>query len=233
MAAATPDDPLLQNFSRPELVAQYLEGPRRFVPGLDALLRMTQLLLAEHAPTDARLLVLGAGGGSELLAIAEAQPEWTFVGVDPAREMLDLAAQTAHAHIDRIELVHGYIDDAPPGPFDAATCLLTLHFLSADERVRTLRHLHGRMKPGARLVVAHSSFPQAEDERDHWLDRYARFAIASGFDPDMAWNARTAVATSLHCFAPEVDEALLREGGFSDVTLFYAAFTWRGWVCRA
>jgi tRNA (cmo5U34)-methyltransferase len=30
--------------------------------------------------------------------------------------------------------------------------------------------------------------------------------------------------------SPEQDEAVLREAGFSDVTLFYAAFTWRGWV---
>lgn len=29
---------------------------------------------------------------------------------------------------------------------------------------------------------------------------------------------------------PEQDEAILREAGFSDVGMFYAGFTWRGWV---
>lgn len=231
--ASTTSDPMLEHFSKPEMVAQYLEGPRRFVPGLDSLLTMTTLLLAEQAPANMKVLVLGAGGGSELLAMAEAHPGWTFVGVDPSREMLDLASETTRAHRDRIELIQGYIDTAPTGPFDAATCLLTLHFLPADARERTLQELHKRLRPGAAFVVAHSAFPQGRDRRDTWLDRYARFAIASGFDPGMAWKARAAVATSLNCFDPEQDEAILRSSGFSDIELFYAAFTWRGWVCRA
>jgi hypothetical protein len=125
----THEDHFLKNFSDPEAVARYAEGPRRFVPGLEALHLMTGLLLAERTPTDARVLVLGAGGGSELKAMAEAHPRWRFVGVDPAAEMLRLAERTLGTLMDRVELIKGYIDDAPAGPFDAATCLLTLHFL--------------------------------------------------------------------------------------------------------
>jgi tRNA (cmo5U34)-methyltransferase len=224
---------LLDHFTNPGMVSQYLEGPRKFVPGIDALLRMTTLLLTEQTPSRMNVLVLGAGGGSELLAMADANRDWTFVGVDPSREMLDLAWQTTRAHQDRIELIQGYIDSAPAGPFDAATCLLTLHFLDADERERTLREVHKRLRPGAAFVVAHSAFPQSLDKRDVWLDRYARFAIASGFDPDMAWKARAAVAASLHCFEPARDEAILASSGFSNIELFFAAFTWRGWICRA
>jgi hypothetical protein len=50
-------------FSDPQAVARYTEGPPRIVPGYDGLLRMTTLLLAERVPEDARVLVLGAGGG--------------------------------------------------------------------------------------------------------------------------------------------------------------------------
>lgn len=229
---STPD-PLREHFAKPEMVAQYLEGPRRFVPGLDALLQMTTQLLAEVAPDDACFFALGAGGGSELRAMAAVQPQWTFVGVDPSREMLDLAGQTAHEFMDRIRLVEGLVDDAPAGPFDGATCLLTLHFLAPEERERTLWSLRQRLKPGAPFVVAHSAFPQGQMERDLWLDRYARFAIGAGFDADMAWNARAAVAASLNTLDPAQDEAILRAAGFQDVDLFYAAFTWRGWVCKA
>ena len=226
-------NPLQQHFVKPEMVAQYLEGPRRFVPGLDALLQMTTQLLVERAPDHARILVLGAGGGSELRAMAAAQPNWRLVGVDPSREMLHLARHTAHDFMDRIELIEGLIDEAPTGPFDAATCLLTLHFLAPTERERTIRALHARLKPGAPFVAAHSSFPQGEVERDRWLDRYARFAIGAGFDSDMAWNARAAVAVGLHTLDPAEDEAILRAAGFQEVNLFYAALTWRGWICGA
>lgn len=223
----------LKNFEDPAAVARYAEGPRRFVPGLEALHRMTGLLLAERAPEDAKVLVLGAGGGSELKALAEAHPGWSFVGVDPASEMLRLAERVLGPLMSRTELIQGYIDDAPPGPFDAATCLLTLHFLDATERTRTVREIHRRLRPGAPFAAAHASFPQDARERDVWLDRYAAYPVAMGADPAEVNKARSAVAASLNSLTPEQDETILRDGGFSRVHLFYAAFTWRGWVAHA
>lgn len=220
-------------FDDPEAAAGYAEGPRRFVPSFDALHRMTGILLAEEAPHDARVLVLGAGGGLELRALAEAHPGWTFVGVDPAREMLLQAERTLGSLMQRVTLIHGYIDDAPAGPFDAATCLLTLHFLDTVEREDTVRAIHRRLRSGAPFVAAHASFPQSEGERARWLDRYEAYAVASAAEPQMARKARAAVDASLPALGPDEDAAILRDGGFRDVALFYAAFTWRGWVARA
>lgn len=223
----------LKGFRDPQAVARYTDGPKRFVPGVDALHRMTGLLLSERAKPDARVLVLGAGGGAELKAMASAQPQWIFVGVDPAGEMLRLAERELGPLMERVELVEGYIDDAPEGPFEAATCLLTLHFLGADERRRTVREIHRRLKPGSPFVAAHASFPQEPGARDVWLDRYAAYPVAMGAEPSDVAKARTAVAASLNSFTPEEDEAILRESGFSDAALFYAAFTFRGWIGHA
>ncbi|MBY0142724.1 class I SAM-dependent methyltransferase, partial [Methylorubrum populi] len=181
---------------------------------------------------DARVLVLGAGGGLELRALAEAHPGWTFVGVDPAREMLRQAERTLGPLMDRVTLVEGYIDDAPDGPFDAATCLLTLHFLDRAAREDTVRGIHRRLKPGAPFVAAHGSFPQ-DDSRSRWIARYEAYAVASGADRDQAAKARVAIEAHLHTLVPEADAAVMRAGGFRDVELFYAAFTWRGWIGRA
>lgn len=219
-------------FSDPEAVARYAEGPRRFVPGFEALHRMTGILLAEHAPADARVLVLGAGGGLELRAMAAAHPGWTFVGVDPAAEMLRQAECTLGSLMDRVSLVEGYIDDAPAGPFDAATCLLTLHFLDPAAREGTVRAIHQRLKPGAPFVAAHGSFPQ-DGSRSQWLARYEAYAVASGADREQAAKARAAVGAHLHNLAPEADADIMRAGGFRDVDLFFAAFTWRGWIGHA
>lgn len=221
---------LLTPFSDPAAVARYAEGPPRFVPGFADLHRMTAILLAERAPADARVLVLGAGGGLELKALAQAHPGWTFDGVDPAPEMLKLARQILGPLVSRVRLHEGLIEDAPDGPFDAATCLLTLHFLPADERTRTAQEIRRRLKPGAPFVAAHSSFPQLHGERAQWLKRYAAFALGAGADPAQTEKMRAAVEAHLSLFSPEEDEAILREAGFSGVSLFYAAFTWRGWV---
>lgn len=223
----------MKAFNDPDAAARYADGPRRFVPGFDALHRMAAILLAEAAPPDARVLVLGAGGGLELKALAEAHPGWRFVGVDPAAEMLRAAERLLGPTMERVELIEGLIDAAPTGPFDAATCLLTLHFLPPPERTATVAAIHRRLKPGALFVAAHGSFPQGAGERDRWLDRYAAYAVASGFDPDQARGARAAVAASVAMLDPAEDEAILRAGGFAHVEQFYAAFTWRGWIARA
>jgi tRNA (cmo5U34)-methyltransferase len=224
---------LLQPFSDPEHVARYAEGPPRFVPGFADLHRMTSILLAERTPSAARVLVVGAGGGLELRALATAHQDWRFVGVDPSAEMLKLAAETLGPQAPRAELIEGYVDDAPMGPFDAATCLLTLHFLDADERRRTLAEIHRRLKPGAPFVAIHSSFPQAGGERDLWLGRYAAFAVSHGVEPERAATMQQTVSANLCMLTPEADAEILREAGFQDVTPFYAAFTWRGWVAYA
>jgi tRNA (cmo5U34)-methyltransferase len=218
----------LEMFSDRARIAQYADGPRRFAPGLDAVHRMTAILLAERAPADAHVLVLGAGGGLELTALAQAQPGWRFTGVDPAGPMLDLAREAMGEDAARADLIEGYIDAAPAG-----SCLLTLHFLDRDERVRTLREMHRRMTPGAPLVVVHTSFRQSEPPRTRWLSRYAAYAVASGADPAQVEQARVAVGASLALLTPDEDEACLRDAGFDDVEQFYAAFTWRGWVALA
>lgn len=143
----------------------YAEGPPRQVPGFLALQRMTTMLLAERTPANGRVLVLGAGGGLELNAFAEAHPGWSFDGVAPSADMLRLAAQMVRPYGDRIRLHQGYIESAPVGLFDAATSLLTFHFIPRDQRLETLKQLHCRLKPGAPFVVAHISFPQTEPER--------------------------------------------------------------------
>lgn len=214
-------------FANPAMVATYADDTPRKVPGLVDLHRMTMLLLSERAQQTAHILVVGAGGGMELKAMAEAQPKWLFTGVDPAAAMLDIARGVIKPFDDRIELIEGTVDAAPSGPFDGATCLLTLHFLDKSERLSTLQDIHRRLKPGARLVVAHHSVPSEGTER--WLARSAAFADRTGFDWEKARAAAVGM-TRLPLLSVAEEEVVLLDAGFSDVELFYAAFSFRGWV---
>jgi tRNA (cmo5U34)-methyltransferase len=220
------------SFTDPAAVAHYRDGPPRQVPGFADLHRMVDLLLAERTPEDGRVLVLGAGGGLELEHLAAAHEGWEFDGVDPSGEMLRLAEATTEPFAARIRLHEGYVDSAPAGPFDSAVCLLTLHFIPAAERLATLQQLHRRLKPGAPLVVAHHSFPPQPPERDVWLARYAAYAVGSGFAAAQMAKTAAAIGERLPVLSPADDEALLHEAGFRDVSLFYAALTFRGWVAH-
>jgi tRNA (cmo5U34)-methyltransferase len=146
--------------------------------------------------------------------------------------MLDLAERVLGPLRSHVDLQQGYIGAAPPGPFDGATCLLTLHFLEREERLATLGELKRRLKPGAPLIVAHHSNPQP-DELMRWLTRSAVFASGAEADFAKASASAAAMAERLPVLTVEEDEDLLRDAGFSDVALFYAAFSFRGWVALA
>lgn len=213
--------------------ASYADRVARHVPGLHDMHRMVGLLLAEHVPQDGRVLVLGAGGGLELRAFAQDFPGWHFDGVDPSPEMLAQARDTLGEGAARVAFHQGYVDDAPEGPFDGATCLLVLHFLPREERLRTLRELHHRLRPGAPLIVLHHSFPQDAAQQDLWLRRNAAWLIAGGTPEAQAMVGITTMKDRLPVLAPDEDTGILNAAGFSDIQLFYAAFSFKGWVARS
>lgn len=211
----------MTSFSDPTAVSSYAERTARIVPGLRDLHRMAGVLLAKRAPANARILVLGAGGGLELKAFAEMQPGWHFDGVDPSAEMLELARTTLGPMALHVRLHESYAHTAPKGPFDRATCLLTLHFLPPAERLKTLQEMHLRLKPGAPLVVAHHSFPSETPVRDQWLARNAAFAAASSVPMTQAKGSIAAIKERLPALSPQ-----------QDADLFYCAFTFKGWVAH-
>lgn len=218
-------------FANAEAVASYAQDTPRKVPGLGDLHRMATLLLSERAPSAAHILVVGAGGGLETRAMAEARPGWRFTGVDPSVAMLDLARQAVLPFADRVDLLQGTVDEAPGGPFDGASCLLTLHFLDRSERLHTLQEIRRRLRPGARLVIAHHAAVGPDPRR--WMARSVVFSDRGAVDWAKAQASGQAMTERLPLLAPAEDEALLGEAGFVDVALFYAALSFRGWVAAA
>lgn len=220
-------------FAHSDAVANYAEGPKRNVPGYSGILPMTRILLAERVPPQGRVLVVGAGGGLEIEDLAQAHPGWTVDGVDPSGPMLELAAQRLGSLLHRVALHEAYVQDAPAGPFDGATCLLTFHFVPRAERLPMAREIHRRLRPGAPFVAAHLSVEDGEGERALWMDRHAAFLTASGSNPRQAAATRAKMEQELSILSPAQDEAILRDAGFRDVRLFYVGFTFRGWVAYA
>jgi len=219
------------HFSNPAAIASYVENAQRNVPGLTDLHRMVMLMLAEHAPNEAKILVVGAGGGMETRAMAEAQPNWRFTGVDPSAAMLDLARQTLGSLGQRVDLIEGTIDQVPDGDYDGATCLLIMHHLDRSERLNLLRSTRARLKPGARLVTVEHSAPAPDAAL--WMSRSVAFRDRDGLDWDKARSTGRRMTEHLTLLSSEAEQELLRDAGFEDVAMFYAAFSFRGWVATA
>jgi hypothetical protein len=65
------------------------------------------------------------------------------------------------------------------------------------------------------------------------LQRMTTLLLAERVPRDGRVLVLGAGAAELPIFAPAQEEAILREGGFSDVSLFYVGLAFRGWVAYA
>jgi tRNA (cmo5U34)-methyltransferase len=198
------------------------------------MLRTATMLLAEDAPLDAAVLVVGAGGGIELRHFAKAHAGWRFTGVDPSAQMLAAARVTLGPFAARCDLIEGTVDAAPPGPFDAASCLLTLHMIPDDgSKLATLQAIRERLRPGAPFLIVDHCLDRADPHFARRLDRYARFAFDPGAPPDDVARACEGIRQSVPMIGRAREEALLAQAGLRDIEIFYAGLLWTGWTARA
>ncbi|AQR61577.1 hypothetical protein BZG35_07860 [Brevundimonas sp. LM2] len=215
-------------FKDPEHARTYADRPRKIIPGLDGLHRITAQLLAETSP--GRILVVGGGGGLELKTLIGAFPDARFCAVDPSAEMIG-QGKAYLGDPECVDWVEGYVFDAPEGPFDAATCLLTLHFVPDDgAKLETLEAIRSRLKPGAPLVIAHLSVDKTDPASERRFDRYLKFGSDSDMDPKVLQEAHARVRTHLNCVGPVRDEELLYEAGFREVEPVFRGLSWCGWI---
>lgn len=142
---------ILAGFSDPEVVANYAAGRRTFVPGFDAVHRTSHDGDSARRTRAARRegAMLGAGGGLEMRALAQTQPQWTFVGVDPSRQMLDLAVTTLGWHRARnwSKAIRRRARQFSPGRGRARQVGFRATRRSRSHRARRLRTRRRRAKP--------------------------------------------------------------------------------------
>ena len=223
---------MAQLFKDAEHARTYAERPRKIIPGFDGLHRIMAQLIAEVSPE--RTLVVGGGGGLELQTLIEALPDCRFCAVDPSAEMI-AQGKVYLGDPATVDWIEGYVFDAPrDAAFDAATCMLTLHFVADDgAKLETLKAIHGRLKPAAPLVIAHLSIDKTDPASDRRFDRYLKFGKDSNMDPVVLKEAHERVRVQLNCVGPDRDEDLLKEAGFRDVQQVFQGLDWHGWVAYA
>lgn len=222
--------------NNPEMVANYERGPRWFIPGYDAIHTAAAAMLRTRIGLDGHVLVLGAGGGFEISAFAR-YGAWTFTGIDPSEQMLALASRILARDgvaASRVELIKGYIPDAPIAGFDAGTCFLTMHFIADDgAKADALRHTHRCLKPGAPFLLVDGCADKSSPKFDKQLADYAEFARLQGAPEDLVQRALDMNRTGVNFVPPERNLELLDQAGFRNAENFYAGTLFRGWIAIA
>lgn len=127
----------------------------RLIPGYAGLHRLNTAVL-HTLPADARILLIGAGTDTELLALADGRPHYAFTALDPSLAMLEQAKPKTARLPNAVCWHHGLLEELPDAPgYDAALCLFVMHFLpDMTEKSALLRQAARRLKPGTPLLLA-------------------------------------------------------------------------------
>lgn len=200
-------------------------------PIADNMHFLVRLVLAD-LPRQARILCVGVGTGAEILSLSKEYPEWSFVGVDPSLPMLEVCRErlTSAGVMDRCELIHGYVEDAPDrGGFDAAVCIMVAHFVKREHRPAFYQNILKHLNARGYFVSVEISFDMDSDEFPSMLENWARIQSKMGAMPESLKLLPEMLREALGVITPLETEALLRANGISMPIRFFQAFMAAGW----
>lgn len=213
---------------------EYENLAKKFIPGYDGLYSLTEVLLAETLSDESEILVVGAGGGKELLTLGNAFPKSKLLGVDPSENMLSVAKELVEksALSSRVELLHGVISDVEEKQFDAATAILVMHFLPEDEKTEFLKAIYQRLKHSGKFILADGCFDKTSEDFDWLLKNYKKHAELKGVLPEITEQAVKTVTENVYFISPEREVELLREVGFTNIRSFFQGLWVRAWIAE-
>jgi tRNA (cmo5U34)-methyltransferase len=216
-----------------EFSGAYDEKAKAIIPGYQVMYQLAQYLLEDKLGAQAKVLVAGVGTGREVLACSNANPEWSFVGFDPAEAMLQIAAKKlADKQLEnKINLVHGLVTDVKQKAFDAATAILVMHFLPDDgTKQEFLNEISARLKPGSPLILIDLEGDPETDEYQMLKAAWKHQQLSTRDDPEQVSKEFEMRDRELNSVSQLRMEALFKEAGFTDIRKFYQAYLFAGYV---
>lgn len=212
---------------------EYDGTAHKIIPAYQSIYELTQYLLKDSLPNDARVLVAGAGTGKELIEYSKDNPHWSFTGFDPAEPMLSIAKKkVASAFLeDKISLIHGLVDDVTEKDFDAATSILVMHFLPDDgTKLDFLKSIAEKLKPGAIFILVDLEGEISSDEFNTLNSAWINQQIHVRNDKDKVKKEFEIRQKEVYFIPQQRIEYLLHEVGFTKIHKFFKAYLFGGYA---
>lgn len=195
---------------------------------------LIKIILSENSPSS-KILCVGVGTGNEIIELAEAFPNFTFVAVDPSLPMLEVCQDKLEKMnlLDRCKLIHGYVEDIPETiDFDAALCLLVLHHTPPDSRIKIIKEVFKRLKSAGHFICAEISFTFSAIMSGDIIEKWKSLIRLSGASEEKAQSLPKMMEKHLFIQTPSEVERIMMDCGFSACTQFFQALLIRAWYAR-
>ncbi|WP_076593001.1 class I SAM-dependent methyltransferase [Herminiimonas arsenitoxidans] len=190
-----------------------------------------------NLPTDARILSIGTGTGTEILSLAEKFPEWHFTAVEPSGSMLDVFRRKAEEQgiASRCTFHEGYLNSLPESEaFHAATSLLVSQFiLEQDDRIEFFQSIKQRLRPDGYLINSDLSSDIDSYNYQNLLEIWMRMMSGADIGHEKREQMRAAYARDVAILPQEKVGGIIAAGGFEQPTLFYQCGLIHAWVTKA
>jgi tRNA (cmo5U34)-methyltransferase len=212
---------------------EYEQLTQLVLPTYDQLFPIVNAVLRSEMEEEANLLVVGAGGGKELITLGQYNSNWRITGVDPSEQMIEIArSKIIQANLEkRIELFKGFTQELPlERVYNGATCILVSHLLPDDgTQLSLLKAVAERLEAKSPFVLVslHGDIrsPQFKKCFDAW-----KFSLAQQLDEQKLNNFLLKGQNSTYFVSEKRMEELLEQAGFHRVTRFFTTYLVGGWV---
>jgi tRNA (cmo5U34)-methyltransferase len=135
----------------------------------------------------------------------------------------------------RVKFIQGTINDLPnpDSKFDAASCILVLHFIDDDqEKLKLLGNIKNHLKPGTPFVLVSAYGDRDSAELQDRINVWKSFFLDAGFEKSKVDDMGKGIMKISFIPANQI-ERLLAEAGFTNITQFYSTGLFAGWICHA
>ncbi|MFG1495641.1 class I SAM-dependent methyltransferase [Saccharospirillum sp. HFRX-1] len=215
--------------------AGYDRQAQRREPIENALRFLLEAVFAD-LPTNAHLLSVGSGTGTEVIALAQRFPHWHFTLVEPSAGMVEVCRQNLiEAGVaERCFVEHGYLESVSPAKqFDAATCFLVSQFLVEPEKRKVFfRQIAQRLKPQAPLASSDLMFDTRLPMFEASLALWQRITTGSPATIEQIERLKTAYTRDVGVLPFNAVAHLVKEAGFDEPLPFFQAGLVQAWVAR-
>lgn len=228
----------------PMAIKDYDSMARMALPGYEAMHAMALACLRSrlsavpfgqsHLPVTANLLVVGAGTGMELVRFGNANLQWQMLGVDPSANMLAIAQEKIEQQglSERIKLFPGYTQDLPTTAlYDAATCILVMHFVPDDgSKLALLQSIAQRLHPSAVFILVDVFGEKGSHELNQMISIITAFWEDMGIPQEKRMELLETFNEAVYPISETRVRELLQQAGLGNVMRFYTGLWVGGWI---
>ncbi|OBZ14092.1 SAM-dependent methyltransferase [Bacillus sp. FJAT-27264] len=223
-----------RNWEHPDIY-KYEETIALKIPGYHTMYDMLERLLAAQCgnQSSTNVLIIGAGGGQEIITAGARHKNWHFTGIDPSKRMLEIASRRIEEAglQQQVTLLQTGLDGFPPqGPYDAATCMLVLHFVKErEQKQQLLAQIADHLKPGAPFFLASINGAVGSESWSHMMKAWQSHMLDQGISNTDWQKFEDSIGVNSHPLPSEEVELLLQKAGFSTISRYFGSYLVDAW----